>query len=69
MPGEAETHRYKKIAAVPGAMDDLKVDLSLDACPSPPKEIFLDIDFTDDPVHGNQEGRHFHGYSYTKPTI
>ena len=60
MPGEVETHRYKKIAV--GAMDDLKVDLSLDACPSPPKEIFLDIDSTDDPVHGNQEGRHFHGY-------
>ena len=60
MPGEAETHRYKKVAV--GAMDDLKIDLSLDACPSPPKEIFLDIDSTDDPVHGNQEGRHFHGY-------
>ena len=62
VPGEAETHRYKKVAAIPGAMDDLKVDLSLDACPSPPKEIFLDVDSTDDPVHGNQEGRHFHGY-------
>ena len=34
VPGEAETHRYKKIAA--GALDDLK--LSLDACPSPSKE-------------------------------
>ena len=62
VPGEAETHRYKKVAVIPGAMDDLKVDLSLDACPSPPKEIFLDVDSTDDPVHGNQEGRHFHGY-------
>ena len=60
VPGEAETHRYKKVAV--GAMDDLKIDLSLDACPSPPKEIFLDVDSTDDPVHGNQEGRHFHGY-------
>ena len=28
------------------------------------REIFLDVDSTDDPVHGNQEGRHFHGYSY-----
>ncbi len=36
--------------------------LSLDACPSPPKEIWLDVDSTDDLVHGNQEGRHFHGY-------
>ena len=35
------------------------------ACPSTlvrRREIFLDIDSTDDPVHGNQEGRHFHGY-------
>ena len=33
VPGEAETHRYKKVAV--GAMDDLKIDLSLDVCPSP----------------------------------
>ena len=62
VPDEAETHRYKKITAIPGALDDLKIDLSLDACPSPPKEIWLDVDSTDDLVHGNQEGRHFHGY-------
>ena len=35
VPGEAETHRYKKVAVIPGAMDDLKIDLSLDVCPSP----------------------------------
>ena len=62
VPSEVETHRYKKIAAIPGALDDLKVDLSLDAWSSPPEEIFLDIDSTDDLLHGNQEGRHFHGY-------
>ncbi len=29
---------------------------------SPPKELILDFDATDDRVHGNQSGRHFHGY-------
>ena len=53
VPGEVETHRYKKIAAIPGALDDLKVDLSLDAWSSPPEEIFLDIDSTDDLLHRN----------------
>jgi hypothetical protein len=28
----------------------------------PPKEIVLDLDATDDPIHGRQEGRFFHGY-------
>lgn len=28
----------------------------------PPKELILDFDPTDDRVHGNQQGRHFHGY-------
>ena len=27
-----------------------------------PRQIILDLDATDDPVHGNQEGRFFHGY-------
>ena len=30
--------------------------------PTPPEEIVLDFDATDDPVHGQQEGRFFHGY-------
>jgi len=38
------------------------VDLFLEAPPRPPKQIVLDLDATDDPLHGQQEGRFFHGY-------
>jgi hypothetical protein len=38
------------------------VDLFLEAHDRPPSEIILDLDATDDPVHGEQEGRFFHGY-------
>lgn len=62
-PTDADaSSRYKKIVANPKAMDDLLVDLFLESYPSPPAEIILDVDATDDPVHGNQEGRFFHGY-------
>ncbi len=54
--------RYKKIVADPEAMDDLLVDLFLEAYGNPPEEIILDIDATDDLIHGNQEGKFFHGY-------
>ena len=53
-----EPDRYKK--ADMKAMDELMVDLFLEAPLS--KEIFLDLDSTDDPLHVNQEGRFFHGY-------
>ena len=56
VPGEPD--RYKK--ADMKAMDELMVDLFLEAPLS--KEIFLDLDSTDDPLHVNQEGRFFHGY-------
>ena len=54
--------RYKKIVAQPAAMDELLVDLFLEAQDSAPEQIILDVDATDDPVHGHQEGRFFHGY-------
>ena len=54
--------RYKKIVADPEGMDDLLVDLFLEAHDTAPAEIILDVDATDDPLHGNQEGRFFHGY-------
>jgi len=54
--------RYKKIVADPEAMDNLLVDLFLEAYDSPPEEIILDVDATDDRIHGNQEGKFFHGY-------
>ncbi|XOV85992.1 MAG: IS1380 family transposase [Pseudomonadota bacterium] len=55
-------HRYKKIGFNPGKADRLLVDLFIESCKTPPKEIWLDLDATDDPLHGRQEGRFFHGY-------
>ena len=46
-----------------GAVESLLVDLFLDAHARAPREIVLDLDATDDPLHGHQEGRFFHGYS------
>ena len=54
--------RYKKIEVVPSAVERLMVDLFVQAHPVAPKEIILDLDATDDPIHGAQEGRFFHGY-------
>jgi len=60
--GADAASRYKKIVADPEGMDDLLVDLFLEAHDTAPAEIILDVDATDDPLHGNQEGRFFHGY-------
>ncbi len=54
--------RYHKISHNPMAIRDLLVDLFLEAHERAPKRIILDLDATDDPVHGEQEGRFFHGY-------
>jgi hypothetical protein len=54
--------RYHKISHNPVAIRGLFVDLFLEAHERPPREIILDLDATDDPVHGEQEGRFFHGY-------
>ncbi|MEZ5551280.1 MAG: IS1380 family transposase [Pseudomonadales bacterium] len=61
-PASAASDRYKKIAADPQALDRLLVDLFIEAHDVPPREIWLDLDATDDPLHGHQEGRFFHGY-------
>jgi len=58
----APTDRYKKIAADPAALDRVLVDVFLESHKRPPREIWLDLDATDDPLHGHQEGRFFHGY-------
>ena len=58
---EAE-ERYKKIVMEQAAVDRLLVEIFLEAHARPPVEIIVDLDATDDPVHGNQEGRFFHGY-------
>jgi hypothetical protein len=60
--GAAEADRYRRIAHDGAAIEALFVDLFLDAHDRAPKEIVLDLDATDDPLHGEQEGRFFHGY-------
>ncbi|AMN47529.1 transposase [Steroidobacter denitrificans] len=54
--------RYHKIRPDTQAIEGLWVDLYLDAHHEAPSEIVLDLDATDDPLHGHQEGRFFHGY-------
>ena len=57
-----EPTRYHKISHNPVAIKRLLVDMFLEAHARPPKQIILDLDATDDPLHGEQEGRFFHGY-------
>jgi hypothetical protein len=54
--------RYKKISYQAETIERLFVDVFLEAHPVAPEEIVLDLDATDDPLHGTQEGRFFHGY-------
>jgi len=54
--------RYHKISHDAGAIERLFVDLFIEAHRQPPRQIVLDLDATDDPLHGHQEGRFFHGY-------
>jgi len=62
-PADADAQaRYKKIVYAADAMDRLLTELFLESYEQPPSRIVLDLDATDDPVHGNQEGRFFHGY-------
>jgi len=54
--------RYKKIVADQRQIESLFVDVFLQLHEKPPKRIVLDLDATDDPVHGDQLGKFFHGY-------
>jgi hypothetical protein len=54
--------KYHKISHDPAAIEDLFVTFFLEAHRRPPRQIILDLDATDDPVHGHQEGRFFHGH-------
>ncbi|MEE8098700.1 MAG: IS1380 family transposase, partial [Hyphomicrobium sp.] len=54
--------RYKKIALDTAAADRLLTALYIPFQPRQPERIVLDLDATDDPLHGNQEGRFFHRY-------
>lgn len=74
LAAHATLHRLETAKALDPRRPDLKilhntealeaffVDFYLDSHAEPPKRIVLDIDATDDPIHGNQEGRYFHGY-------
>jgi len=54
--------RYHKIGHDAKALEDVFVEVFLDAHAKAPREIVIDLDATDDPLHGHQEGRFFHGY-------
>jgi hypothetical protein len=54
--------RYHKISHNPMAIKNLLVDLFVEAHERAPRQIILDLDATDDPLHGEQEGRLFHAY-------
>jgi hypothetical protein len=61
-----EPTSYHKVNHDPVPIERLFVDMCLDARRRPPGQIILDLDVTDDPLHGHQDGhqvgRFFHGY-------
>jgi len=57
-----EKSRYKKIVADAEKIDELMVAVFIESYPRAPSEVVLDVDPTDDPLYGNQEGKYFHGY-------
>jgi len=60
--GADQKSRYKKVVARHRDMESFFVETFLALHPQPPKEIVLDLDATDDPIHGHQLGRFFHGF-------
>ncbi len=60
--------RYHRIEHQPQELEQAFVDIFLDSYPKPPRQIILDMDVTDDQVHGNQEGaffnKYYHGVCY-----
>jgi len=60
--GAGVPDRYKKITYWKEAVDELLTQLFIEAHQQTPAELVLDIDTTDLPLHGKQEGRFFHGY-------
>jgi hypothetical protein len=60
--GTGTPSRYKKITFWRDSVDELLVDIFLEAHPVAPVQIVLDIDTTDMALHGNQEEKFYHGY-------
>ncbi len=60
--GAGAKDRYKKITYWKAALDELLIQVFIESHRRAPGEIVLDVDTTDLPLHGKQEGRFFHGY-------
>lgn len=60
--GAGGKDRYKKITFWKESVDELLVKVFIEAHESAPVKVVLDVDTTDLPLHGKQEGRFFHGY-------
>lgn len=61
-PHADASSRYKKIVLDFAAMRSLFVEMFLEAYDAPPAQIIVDLDATNDPLYGQQEGRFFHGH-------
>jgi hypothetical protein len=59
---DVEQQRYKKVRYDQQAIDRLLVQLFVESKPTAPSQIVIDLDFTDTPLHGHQQGRFFHGF-------
>ena len=60
--GTGINNRYKKITYWKESVDELLVSLFIESYQTAPQQLVLDVDTTDLPLHGKQEGRFFHGY-------
>jgi len=60
--GDGREDRYKKITFWKQVIDELLVEVFIESQEGTPEQIVLDVDTTDLPLHGQQEGRFFHGY-------
>ena len=60
--GSADRERYHKISYSAEAIDELLVEIFLEAHRTAPRQIVLDLDATDTPLYGHQQGRFFHGH-------
>ncbi len=57
-----QADRYKKISCEFDRVDELLLNTFIEAHVAAPAEVILDLDVSDSPLHGEQEGRFFHGY-------
>jgi len=60
--GDLSKHRYKKISHDIDKIERYFVEKFLCSYSNPPEEVIIDVDATDDLIHGNQEGKYYHGY-------